>query len=931
MKTAIVQAIEQSGHLYGQVSDPDDLMKAQAFLHSRISQAVQDFVNRDRTAEVTGFAYSLGGGNSMQVSISRPGRVWTQDGRSFDLLQDTTITVPAADGEKPRLDLIVAHLDDEIDAELDLIPFVRLRTSEEFGDGVPPYPPENISVATERHCRAVVQLKSGSPGDIPPVPEFASNEVPLYLIAVAPDAAGIRSDDILDLREVILTLRQLNTMVGETRVDLANLLNRVRRLEDLSGQPIDLSQIFGSLKTLGQILAALQAQLNAARDIPEIRFDRPKLALTDIETSKIRANGDVDSGVPCVDIEIGGRINFGDSEHVILPQNFADQSLNPRFETTGGTPGHVRRTVPITLDTVIQTDGSGFIDFLERAAEFETPRSRPATTGRNDQFIEVFGGLAVDNTSSLGDWLTYDVLNDTLTPRTPSVTLPAVNRPALFPYGDGTHVLLIAASDNVINPQVFKLNAATGDVTEITTTKPSGRVFIGDLIAPGKVFLTVLKPDETNEVETEFWEFDTATDTFTQLGVTGNLPTPRIDHADGCYYGTNKFVLVTFETNAASGKTFVFDRGSLQWTRLHIPQPFGGDPSSQMALTHFRLANVNGRPLLVGGKHNYVGSESTKVWELIRPTSNVKSHAWQSYVATFPPIIHHGLASTLDNGRPTGKASLLAGAGLFSNARPKVFASVQGGLIAVSHGGEMGVSIAEGSTFAQFELPAYTASWVVASYWASLQGAGIDKGSVKVEVSFDDGNNWATLDLAKLFTVSQSSDPGERRLRITLFAAAINDVERPVLTHLIEVLDEDGGELEDRLIIRYDAPAAESALYVLRNGSIVLSETIEPSTPEKALIHKVTPDGTSAPAVKNYVNRRRAHYKFTGTIDTGNTDTRKFDNDLAVPVRYVDARADRSGFLVYHAPPAIGFDEVVDVDPDEKLLNDDYWIVEIEG
>jgi len=122
-----------------------------------------------------------------------------------------------------------------------------------------------------------------------------------------------------------------------------------------------------------------------------------------------------------------------------------------------------------------------------------------------------------------------------------------------------------------------------------------------------------------------------------------------------------------------------------------------------------------------------------------------------------------------------------------------------------------------------------------------------------------------------------------------------------------------------------------TALYIDRNGIVTLSETIEPSTSQKCLVHKVTPDGTDAPEVKNYINRRRAHIKYTGVNSAGIIpESMQFDNELAVPVRYVDARGvTAADNMMYRLDdPEVGFDEVITL---TDVAEDDIWIVELEG
>jgi hypothetical protein len=165
----------------------------------------------------------------------------------------------------------------------------------------------------------VPQIKTGAVNDTPNAPVLASNEVLLYIVTVAAGATRIRTADMIDVRDVILCLREINTEVAGDRVNIANLTKRLTKLEILVDQPIDLSQIFGEIKTLGQILADLQRQVVAARDVPEIRYDRPKVSNIDPAFSKIVATGHTAAGVPYVDIEVGGRVNFGDAEVTILP------------------------------------------------------------------------------------------------------------------------------------------------------------------------------------------------------------------------------------------------------------------------------------------------------------------------------------------------------------------------------------------------------------------------------------------------------------------------------------------------------------------------------------------------------------------------------------------------------------------------------------
>ncbi len=931
MKQRLVQQITQSGNNFGQVSKPQDLMKAQEFFHLRLSDLTHDFLNSQR--QVAGFSYALGAGNAFTLTVNKPGRVYESDGVSFDLLLDTTVNIAAAHSTFPRLDLVVAVLDDEIDAELDLIPFVRLRTSEEFSNNVAPYPPQNINAPTEKHWRSVVQIKTGTPAAVPTPPTLASNEVPLYLIAVAPGAAAIRPADVLDMRELILTLQSLNETNGQTKVDLAKLTRRVITVEKITSQPIDLSHIFGSIRTLGDILSAHERQLVALREMPDIRYKNPKLVLTDPNTSKIPATGGVAAGVPYVEIEIGGFVNFGDTEVAILPQNFKDNTVAARFAQSVVTPSNVKTETDLILSNITQIAADGFTDFVEKSASFASGRARPACAARNGQYIEIFGGLASDNFTKLSDWQTYDVTNDTLTPRTPSgAAIPPTERPAAFSYGDGTNVLLIAGSEADTTPQVFRVNCVTAVVTEITTTKPTGIQFFGDLIADNKIFVVAIRRELSGD-EADFWEFDTTTHTFTELGVSGAIPTLHLDYAAGCFYKTNEFVLVNFQPGvSSSGRTYIFNRTSAQFTEISIAAPFGDTPDKQLPLSRFGMANVNGRPLLVGGLLTKDSDrQKAKIWEL--KTFEINSLTsdrinWQSWDATFPPVQDSGFCSTLGaDDLPNNKAVFIAGQGEFSNAKSKIYASVQGGLIATSFEGNPAITISDNSTFVQFIVDDYDASWDVVGYLMSLIGTW-NSSNLKVEIRFD-GGDWVAVEPERFFAVAGVGD--KRELRISFFNLKTS---KPILSKMVEVYDEDGNDLETRIIVRYNSPATTKALYIHRDGAIILSSTIEPSTPDKALIHKVTPNGVSAPTLKNYINRRRPRIKYSKTADGTNPNGR-FDNELAVPVRYVDARAYDATTKVLRklSDIAVGFDDTVIVTEigGAGVTSGDTWIVEVEG
>jgi len=225
MKKTLVQTIEEGGNTYGQVNNPDDLMKAQDFAHERVSGVVSDFINRSSTPEIVGFVYSLGAGNALNMTVAAPGRVY-KNGITYDLVSDTTVTFDAAHATLPRIDVVVAKIEDEVGSELDQIPFQRLRTPEEFDAEAPPYSPSNISAPTEIHWKATVIIKKGTPSANPVAPTLASGEIPLYRVAIGATIVRIDTANVVDLRGSAGTIRELTDLSAQDQNSLPELRRR---------------------------------------------------------------------------------------------------------------------------------------------------------------------------------------------------------------------------------------------------------------------------------------------------------------------------------------------------------------------------------------------------------------------------------------------------------------------------------------------------------------------------------------------------------------------------------------------------------------------------------------------------------------------------------------------------------------------------------
>ncbi len=929
-KKRLVQTIQPvvGGPVYGQNSHPNDIMLAQQYSHEHTEQVVKDFLVGQDRIEVAGFEYELVEGNNQAIQINAPGRAYNNaTGRSFDLQDDAVLAIEESD-DLPRIDLVYALLEEEVPASTTLIPFTRLRTLEELADSVPPYPPTQYNQPTERWNTATVFIRKGTPAATPSLPVINSNEVALLAIQVGANVAKVRYEDIRDLRLKTPRLRNVFNKTEKADISIGELQDRVARLENIGNQPIDLTPIYGSIKSLSEILALLGRRIDRV-SLPEV--NNPNVAPSSANAGKMVATGNVESSVPCVDIDLGGSIRFGDTEYQLHPKMFADSTRNARFAQVSGGAASEKVTTNLTLANVTLLDSDGDTDFVERAATFGTARSRPASAARDSRYIEIFGGLSSDNSSGLGDWYTYDTLNDTLTVRTFSgVTPPNADRPALYPCGNGTDMLLVCGRNDTHNPRWFRFNAVTGVCVEKTGTLPEGINFFGDLIATDKIFIVTI--DKTGGYITEFWHYNVALDTFTALGVSGNVPECFPDFAHGCCFEFNKFMLVKFQLGVpSSGKTYLFDFPSLTWTELNISSPYQDGADKQNPISEFRLSCINGRPTLVGGLL-YKSTDKTKalIWELKSiaqtPESPSKTgYSWFAVEASFAPIQSPACSALIKNGLPMGKGGMFAGMGSFSDAKNKTYESIQAGLIADTVDGQDAITLAPSSSFATFIIEDHIAAWDVAGYYASFAGAANLASVLKLEVSFDNGVHYHTIMPDKLFTVTDSTNPGHRKIRVTMYNYK---TVKPRLTKLTEIFDQDGAQLTDRFVLRYDIiTGGIRYLYIDRNGIITIESVATPSTTDKAILHRTTPDGSSAPDVKNYINKRRPRVRYRGTAGGS---TPEIDNELAVEPAYVFTIgiAASHGEVYKVADPTFGFDDVITV---ADIASGDDYLLDIEG
>ncbi len=216
-KERIVEIYEQNGSQYGQISSPNDLVKAQEYAHAHTELVTQDFLTQV-AAEIAGCEISLSTGLTVEVDA---GRIY-RGGLQYES-QDQTLTMSPADLTYKRIDLVVAVLAADVPSNTEFVAFQRLRTEQELNDNVPSYPPTQFQRASERRNMATLTVKTGAPAVNPTAPGLAANEVGLYEITVLATASNLNIEAISDTRNVASNLRIIDTQVKSILESIATI------------------------------------------------------------------------------------------------------------------------------------------------------------------------------------------------------------------------------------------------------------------------------------------------------------------------------------------------------------------------------------------------------------------------------------------------------------------------------------------------------------------------------------------------------------------------------------------------------------------------------------------------------------------------------------------------------------------------------------
>lgn len=243
MRKVLVRVYDNpdDGREYGRVFKSSDLVKVQDYVRDHLRDIILNHLVRGTaSALVSGYAYALNG--ALRLSIT-PGHVVDQAGEHYDTYpvdENTIVEMPAAHVANPRIDLVVAVLAVDQDADYQVLPHRKLLTPLEIEAGVDPGDPVPFNVPTERRNTATVVVRQGVAAADPVAPAAGANEVPLYRVRVEASAVALTADKVTDVRPLARSLAQALALIDqvvpyEAMLDAATALDVINTLVKRDG------------------------------------------------------------------------------------------------------------------------------------------------------------------------------------------------------------------------------------------------------------------------------------------------------------------------------------------------------------------------------------------------------------------------------------------------------------------------------------------------------------------------------------------------------------------------------------------------------------------------------------------------------------------------------------------------------------------------
>lgn len=895
---------------------------------------------------ILGGDYQLAGG--LTLHIFKPLRAWKADGTELSD-HDASIKVinhSAADPTNARIDLIYVLMEEDKDAGTETRHFKEDPTDPNSLEG-------DASVAVEKRNVLTITVASGTAATEPQVPALPSNSAPLYVVTIPAGATVLQPGDVLDVRYNFDRLEELYERVVRIEADV-NDLKRFDHTHRANVIGVDApANVLGP--SVQDVLNKLTAQNDEDPDDPIFRPEviTPGIAPHLATSGKLNSDGTVEGGLPCVQFPVvNNQVSFfGGAVRRLIPSAFPavveSVNINARILDTHASAGVQSKDNVINLNLsaikVISSDGGG--DFLLEPYALAAARLRHFFGGRlmaarDATKLELMGGGGQTGDSS---WFTIDTVANTVTPRSFTGDVPTFPIIGVFPMGDSTHVLVAELGGAATqNPQGgtlrwYKVNCATGasvrySVAPGTTGAPidAGNSYIpaavaGDLIEPNVIQLIVLaKGAYGADSSARMWVFHVDTNFFEEITPIGQGPIFGTNGFNDSLIGVDLCMLSPGEALVFQGgrgnttiqpRSFRFTYATRTWTPLQISQPTPLPGNSSTVVAEPSIANIGGRVLLV--------ASNAGLWEL----TPGQTFLWRA----LPTLLtvnngtrgRAGMAGTLLGGLPKGKGFLAGGTlGSSNTASAQVWEFAEGGIIETNCSGATGLALGGGTTQATFEVDSIALPWQVAKV-LSVPIGNLPTGSIRI--AYDFGNGFVDVPRDRVTTISNSAINPTPKVRITLIGTS--DV-RPCINKLNELYEQVGGPGLVETKLRFNIPTGGVRyLYIDRDGIVTIEATAQKTTPNKALLMVITPNGVSAPTPSDRVNKRWLHRKYTGSKSGGVDPT--FTNDLPFDPSFIKAElVDGSANKKNLADPTVTFNQAVVV---TGLANGESFIVELAG
>lgn len=197
---------DPNGPQFGEVYDPADFGRIQQYWRETLEAVLREcLVAGGPTVQVAGFPCVVAG----LTATVYPGVAIDANGLVFDSLPSAPVNLVLATAHPslPRVDVIYARLESGVPSAVEFRPFVRLRTQAEKAANVPPYPPTQFNVPTERHWRVALGVRAGEPSPRPVPPAVAANEVALWEVSVSANAT--QAGAVRDVRPQLVSVSEL--------------------------------------------------------------------------------------------------------------------------------------------------------------------------------------------------------------------------------------------------------------------------------------------------------------------------------------------------------------------------------------------------------------------------------------------------------------------------------------------------------------------------------------------------------------------------------------------------------------------------------------------------------------------------------------------------------------------------------------------------